>query len=97
MVGLRKVCINIHAMNHAIQYNNALTNSGEDFFKLMKVPEPEYMTARFAFRPDNIVDWFIDPESDTKDIIVWLSNRGEIRFEYSVVLETKLETIFSIE
>lgn len=97
MVGIRKVCINVQEMNNTIHHNNSVAASGGEMYSLIRVPEPRYLTARFAFRPDNILDWFIDPENDNKDIIVWLSHRGELRFEYDPVLETKLETIFSIE
>lgn len=96
MEGIRKVCINIEDINWAKGYNTQMIMEGQDY-KKVHVPPKEYMSARLSFPASTVVDYFIDPESRDRDLIVWLQHRGEIRFEYSPVLETQLETIMSVK
>lgn len=60
----------------------------------MRIPEAIYHTVQFSFRPATVQDWFI--ETGTKDIIVWLARRGEVRLEYNPLLEIQLTQVFSI-
>lgn len=95
MVGIRKVCVNAINIQNAHMYNQQMQMSG-DQWQQMAVPEPKYLGARFSFRPHTVMDWFIDPESKERDIIIFLQHRGELRFEYDALLETNLENVFSI-
>jgi len=96
MVGNRKICINYHDIKDAVTYNNNLVYSGDTFSPRAKIPDEQYVSARFSFAPSQVLDFFIDPQSEEKDIIVWLSHRGEMRFEYDALLESELEMIMKV-
>lgn len=98
MVGIRKICRNINEINACVNYNAQLQAEYESGMSMVKrqvlIPEPIYYEARFSFRPHNVEDWFVD--KPTGDIIIWLRNRGETRFQYDPLLESQLETSMSL-
>ena len=77
---------NINAQLRA-EYENGIS-----MYKQIAIPEPIYNGVRFTFDSQDIKDWYLDKNGD---IVIWLYHRGETIFEYSPVLETQLETIFS--
>lgn len=96
MIALRKVCINADQIQAAHNVNAQLDYAGERWAPRHPIPKPEYKTAALSFRPSSVMDFFIDPQSQENDLIIFLQHRGELRFEYDPVLETKLNTLFSV-
>lgn len=95
MIGNRKIAINIDQVQAAHNVNAQLDYAGERWAPRHPIPKYVYKTTQFSFRNTTILDWMIDPVGEDKDIIIWLSHRGEIRFEYDIALETKLINIFA--
>ena len=96
MEGIRKVCINADDINTARNFNMQLIAEGNSYQRV-PIPRPQYMGVRLSFPASLVLDYFIDPQSEDKDIIVFMSHRGEVRFEYNPILETQLETIMSVK
>lgn len=98
MIATRKICKNIVDIEEAKEYNRQSrydfeTNRSVTQYEV-EVPEPIYQDVEFSFRPSMVDDWYRD---NNGDLIIWLRNRGETRFVYSPLLETKLDAIFSTD
>jgi superfamily II helicase len=79
--------------------NDALVYNQHNPYSPIEVPkrlEPEYSITYYNFKVMNVLDFVIEPTKD-KDIIANIHPKGELRLEYSPLIESKLNLIFNGE
>lgn len=78
---------------------NTLIHNQHNPYNKLEVPKkvyPRYKRTEMSFKVNNVINYYIEP-TRTKDMMINLSQYGVARFEYSPMLEQKLEVYFNGE
>jgi hypothetical protein len=95
-----KYCINPEKIdNNEMLIKQALAYNQTNIYNPIKVPKKvkaKYKTTEMSFKVNNIISYYIEP-TEEKDMIINISQVGEVRALYNPIIESKLELYFNGE